>query len=65
MVYDYIVRFVGDDITIKVTITEETSDIDHDEIIAKAEKQLCELWGAKEVPNIFIIAEVDVFEVSL
>lgn len=65
MVYDYIVRFVGDDITTKVTITEETSDIDHDVIIAKAEKELCELWGATKVPDIFIIAEVDVFEVSL
>lgn len=66
VVYDYAVRFVGDDISTEIVITEETADIDHEEIIKQAEKRLCEMWGAKEIPdNYYYIIDVEVHEIEL
>ncbi len=64
-VYDYVVRFIGDDILVKIVITEERDDIDHDEAIAQAENRLREMWGVTEIPNFYDIVNVDVYEVAL
>lgn len=65
VVYDYAVEFVDDDTTISIVITEETADLDHDDIIKEAEKRLCEMWGVKEVPKNYSIVNVEVHEVTI
>jgi hypothetical protein len=64
-VFDYEVSFVGNDISIHVTITEETNDVDHDIIVARAEKMVCEIWGVKEIPQQYPIVNVDVYETEI
>jgi hypothetical protein len=64
-VFDYEVSFVGDDMSAHITITEETEDIDHDIVIARAEKILCEMWGVKEIPQQYAIVNVEVQEIKL
>lgn len=65
VVYDYAVEFVDDDTTISIVITEETADLDHDNIIKEAEKRLCEMWGVNEVPKNYTIVNVEVHEVTI
>lgn len=64
-VFDYEVAFVGDDISIRTTITEETSDIDHDIIIASATKMICDMWGVKDIPQQYSIVDVTVKEIKI
>ena len=57
--------FVGDDISVSVTITDESGDIDHDIITVRAEKMLCEMWGVKEIPQQYSLINVDVYETEI
>ena len=65
VVYDYHVSFIGDDLSMRVTVTETKDDIDHDVIIAEAEKLLCEMWGVSNIPDVFIVEDVEVEDVEL
>lgn len=65
VVYDYTVEFVDDDTTISIVITEETADLDHDNISKEAEKRLCEMWGVKQIPSNYTIVNVEVHEVEI
>lgn len=64
VVYDYAVEFVDDDTKVSIVITEETADLDRDDIIKEAEKRLGEMWGVKEVPKNYSIVIVEVHEVQ-
>jgi fructose 1,6-bisphosphatase len=65
IVYDYEVKFIGDDVSLTITITKDRDDYDHNEIIVKAEHELCKLWGVEEIPSAYSIVNVDVMEVSV
>lgn len=65
VVYDYAVSFVDDDTTISIVITEESADLDHNNISKEAEKRLCEMWGVKEIPSNYSIVNVEVHEVEI
>lgn len=65
IVYDYEVSFVGDDISVSVTITDESGDIDHDIMTVRAEKMLCQMWGVKEIPQQYLLVNVDVYETEI
>lgn len=65
IVYDYKVSFVGDDISVSVTITDESGDIDHDIMTVQAEKMLCEMWGVKEIPQQYSLVNVDVYDTEI
>ena len=65
VVYDYKVSFVGDDMSVNITITEDTDDFDHEDMVVRAEKMLCEMWGVAKVPDAYAIVNIDVYEVTL
>lgn len=64
-VFDYEVAFVGDDMSTRITIAEDRDDIDHNIIIARATKMICDMWGVKDIPQEYTIVDVTVQEIEI
>ena len=64
-VFDYEVAFVGDDMSTRITITEDRDDIDHNIIIARATKMICDMWAVKDIPQEYTIVDVTVQEIEI
>lgn len=61
MLFDYEVSFFGDDSKVVFTVTETRDDVPDYEVVEKAEKALCEIWGVERVPQAYYVTEIEIY----
>ena len=64
-VFDYEVSFLGDDTKVVFTVTDTKDNLIDDEVVEKAEKELCALWGVDSMPLSYYVTEVEMYGRSL